>query len=93
RPFRDRVARSVAACTRRSLLVIARSRDADEPVGELPWPLTAEEVGAIAGEATGLALAFLEDFLDDESPPVRRMRAEFRRSDSGPRRAQRQRIS
>ncbi len=59
------------------LLVIARGREAGEPEGEMPWPLTREEVEAIATEY--LVRESFEDFLDDEDPPVRRFRAVFRR--------------
>ena len=60
-----------------TLLVVARGRDASEPEGEMPWPLTREELGAIAQR--GLELVELEDFLDDEDPPVRRFRATYQR--------------
>jgi flavoprotein hydroxylase len=60
-----------------TLLVIARGREPAEPEGAMPWPLTRREVEAIAGD--GLTLTGLEDFLDDEDPPVRRLRATFRR--------------
>ena len=60
-----------------TLLVVARGREPDDPPGEMPWPLTRAEVEGIAGG--GLALAALEDFLDDEEPPVRRFRATFLR--------------
>lgn len=58
-----------------TLLVVARARDESDPVGDMPWPLTAADVLACAGGR--LALEALEDFLDDESPPVRRYRATF----------------
>jgi SAM-dependent methyltransferase len=59
-----------------TLLVVARGRDEGEPPGQMPWPLTRAEVEGIA--APDLALAGLEDFLDAEEPPVRRLRAWFR---------------
>ena len=59
------------------LLVIARGRDANEEKGLMPWPLTPDEIRSF--ETTGLSLIKLEDCLDDESPPVRRFRATFRR--------------
>jgi SAM-dependent methyltransferase len=60
-----------------TLLVIARGREPDEPEGAMPWPLTRAEVEAVGGEA--LTLVRLDDFPDDEDPPVRRLRATFRR--------------
>lgn len=59
------------------LLVVARGRDAGDPEGEMPWPLTRREIEAIASD--GLDLVSFEDFLDREAPPVRRFRAVFRR--------------
>jgi len=56
------------------LLVICRGRDAGDPPGRMPWPLTRAELEAIA-----LPLESFEDFFDDEDPPVRRFRAVFRR--------------
>ena len=58
------------------LLVVARGRDLADPPGEMPWPLTRGEVIAV-GE--GLELLTLDDLFDDEDPPVRRLRAVFRR--------------
>lgn len=59
------------------LLVIARGREPGEPEGAMPWPLTRDEIAAIAG--AGLVLERVEDFVDEEDPPVRRFRATFRR--------------
>ncbi len=59
------------------LLVICRGRDADDPPGQMPWPLTRAEVEGFA--ALGLTQLTFEDFLDQEQPPVRRLRALFRK--------------
>jgi SAM-dependent methyltransferase len=59
------------------LLVLCRARDRDEPEGQLPWPLTREELDAFG--AHGLAERSHESFLDAESPPVRRFRALYQR--------------
>ena len=59
------------------LLVLCRARNANEPRGELPWPLTREELDAFC--ALGLNAVKIEDFLDHETPPVRRFRALYRR--------------
>lgn len=58
-----------------TLLVIARGREPDDPEGAMPWPLTRAEVEAIGAGA--LTLESLDDFLDAEVPPVRRLRATF----------------
>lgn len=63
------------------LLVVARGREPDAPQGQMPWPLTRDEIEAIA--AADVALLSFEDFLDDEDPPVRRFRAVFRRGSRG----------
>lgn len=60
-----------------TLLVICRGRDPEEPEGDLPWPLTKDTV--LQFEDNGLDLVHFEDYYDDESPPVRRFRAEFKR--------------
>jgi SAM-dependent methyltransferase len=60
------------------LLVLCRGRDVDEHEGAMPWPLTVPEVRALA--ADGLELERLDDFLDDEEPPVRRLLAVLRRN-------------
>jgi hypothetical protein len=41
----------------------------------MPWPLTRAEIEAIATD--GLVCRAIEDFVDDEAPPVRRFRAAF----------------
>jgi SAM-dependent methyltransferase len=64
------------------LLVITRGRSPGEDEGQMPWPLTRDEVMRF-GDA-GLALVECEDYLDDEDPPVRRLRASFRRPGQGP---------
>ncbi|ESS09327.1 MAG: hypothetical protein A07HN63_00959, partial [uncultured archaeon A07HN63] len=59
------------------LLVICRGREATEPEGDLPWPLTKETL--LRFEDEGLELVEFEDYYDNETPPVRRFRAEFER--------------
>jgi SAM-dependent methyltransferase len=63
-----------------TLIVIARGREAREPKGDMPWPLTRGEIEAIAG--ADVHLVSFEDFRDREEPPVRRFRAVFRRDAS-----------
>jgi SAM-dependent methyltransferase len=59
-----------------TLLAIARGREEDEDRGAMPWPLTPAELERVFA---GLELVAFEDFLDDEDPPVRRLRAHYRR--------------
>jgi hypothetical protein len=58
-----------------ALLVIARGREPSDPKGEMPWPLTKEDLSLF--EAHGLKEVSLEDFMDNEEPPVRRFRATY----------------
>jgi SAM-dependent methyltransferase len=58
-----------------TLLAIARGRGDADPPGQMPWPLTPEELK----ECFSLERVSSEDFLDDEDPPVRRLRMELRR--------------
>ncbi|MCC6764366.1 MAG: methyltransferase domain-containing protein [Deltaproteobacteria bacterium] len=58
------------------LLVIARGRDAGDPAGVMPWPLLRRELDAF--RRLGLSELAFEDFLDAETPPVRRFRARYR---------------
>jgi SAM-dependent methyltransferase len=57
------------------LLVVARGREALDPPGEMPWPLVPDE---LRGLFAPLELEGWEDFVDDEDPPVRRLRATYR---------------
>jgi len=59
------------------LLVIARAREPEEDRGAMPWPLTKAELARF--EALGLAQIQFEEFLDDETPPVRRFRIHYRK--------------
>jgi SAM-dependent methyltransferase len=78
-PVRARAADRIAGFAKRCLLLISRARDPGAPPGPLPWPLTRPEVEAIAGRTPGLAIVSFEDFVDHETPPVRRFRVEFAR--------------
>lgn len=59
------------------LLVLARGRDTTDPEGELPWPLTRDELDPLVRD--GLLEESFEDYLDDEEPPVRRFRVTYLR--------------
>jgi SAM-dependent methyltransferase len=58
-----------------TLLVIARGREPFESEGMMPWPLTRQEMNVF--EEAGLTELRFEDYLDGESPPVRRFRATY----------------
>ena len=60
-----------------TLLVVTRGRDATDDLGDLPWPLTKSRLGLF--QESGLKEVRFEDFVDDENPPVRRFRIEYRR--------------
>jgi SAM-dependent methyltransferase len=57
------------------VLLIARGRDEDDPEGQMPWPLTRRDLDDFT--QLGLQEESFEDFLDRESPPVRRFRAVY----------------
>ncbi len=76
-PFRDRAIERLSTFVSKTgtLLAVARGREDDEPLHQVPWPLTRTETAACG--APGLALSEFRDFYDDESPPVRRFMATF----------------
>lgn len=59
------------------LLVIARGREAGEPEGQMPWPVTREEMAGFL--RAGLQEESFENFFDSEDPPSRRFRVLYRR--------------
>ncbi len=63
------------------LLAIARGREAHEPPGQMPWPLTRPELNHL--QEIGLRELSFEDFYDRESPPVRRFRGLYTRLSGG----------
>jgi SAM-dependent methyltransferase len=60
-----------------TLLLIARGRDGDESPGNSPWQLTRKELGDFISH--GLVERTFQDFMDDESPPVRRFVITYQR--------------
>ncbi|MEM7164046.1 MAG: class I SAM-dependent methyltransferase [Planctomycetota bacterium] len=60
------------------LLLVSRGRDTTDDPGQLPWPLTQDDLQPLQREFETLTF---DDFLDDEDPPVRRFRVLLRRSD------------
>jgi SAM-dependent methyltransferase len=69
-----RVAAAVAAGG--ELLVQCRAREASDPVGKLPWPLTRAELDQFSD--MGLTLLRFEDFDDAAEPGKRRFRTHWR---------------
>jgi hypothetical protein len=62
-----------------TLLVITRGREPGESEGAMPWPLTRQELGVFS--EAGLTERAFEDYVDDESPPVRRFRVAYARAE------------
>lgn len=58
-----------------TLLIICRGRDAEQPEGELPWPLTKAELTSF--ESLGLQQIEFEDYIESENQSVRRFRVEY----------------
>src|ERR1700722_5441280 len=59
------------------LLAIVRGREAHEPEGEMPWPLTRAELAEFV--RAGLAEESFEEYFDNEDPPARRFRVVYTR--------------
>ena len=59
------------------VLAIARGREKTDPEGQLPWPLTRDEMDGFV--RAGLHEESFEDFADPEPPWVRRFRALYKR--------------
>ncbi len=57
------------------VFVVCRARDENEPIGDLPWPLTRQELDIFVTE--GLRALSIDPVVDDETPPVRRFVAFF----------------
>lgn len=64
-------------CPGGKLLVVCRGREPDEPATKLPFPLLKSELDRYV--EAGLIETRFEDYLDDETPPVRRFLAEYHR--------------
>jgi len=58
-----------------TLLLICRGRADSDPLSQFPWPLSQEELAPLEASLTRV---HFEDFLDDEDPPMRRFRIEYR---------------
>lgn len=70
---------NIAALARQGgqVLVIQRGRDDDEPVAEIPFPLSVRDLETF--ETCGLTRISFEDFVDDENEPKRRFRVLYER--------------
>ncbi|MBX3403249.1 MAG: class I SAM-dependent methyltransferase [Phycisphaeraceae bacterium] len=67
-------------CPRGTAVCIARGRDDGQPLDSFkgpPWPLSARELVSLFESAGMHPVREADDFLDDETPPVRRLRAAF----------------
>ena len=62
---------------RGKLLAIVRGREANEPEGELPWPLTRAEMNEFV--RARLTEESFEEYFDNEEPPARRFRGLYTR--------------
>lgn len=71
-------ARQISATVKDTLLIVARGRDESDDPGLMPWPLTRGDLLPIRQNRPDLVEVCFEDFVDDETPPVRRFRVEFR---------------
>ena len=58
------------------LLLIARARDESDSLTEIPWPVSRAELSILLN--SGLDEVDFEDYVDCETPPVRRFRALYR---------------
>jgi SAM-dependent methyltransferase len=78
-PLREMLIANLAQLLRPGgeILVIARGRDETDPHGEMPWPVTRDELQGFV--RAGLVEVSFEDYPDPESPEVRRFRVLYRR--------------
>ena len=63
-----------------TLLVICRGRFPEDTPGNLPWPLSTEEL--VVFKNAGLRQVQFEDYFDQEEPKIRRFRVEYQRASS-----------
>ena len=60
-----------------TVLIICRGREVGDGAGRMPWPLTRGELERF--QDYRMQEISFEDYLDQETPPVRRFRAEYRK--------------
>jgi SAM-dependent methyltransferase len=83
--LREHVARGVVSLARPKGLVLAvcRGREPGEPAATAPpFALTVDELTGLFGACGWAPMREVDDFLDDESPARRRLRAAFRKRES-----------
>lgn len=80
--LRQRAADAVISLARPRgvVLVICRGREESDPCDGPPFPLTKPELTTLFSCRGWMATREIDDYEDDEQPPVRRMRAAFRRA-------------
>jgi SAM-dependent methyltransferase len=59
------------------LLAIVRGREANDPEGQMPWPLTRNELNEFV--RAGLIEESFKEYFDNEEPPARRFRVLYGR--------------
>jgi hypothetical protein len=82
--LRAELSRAIASLARPRgiVLAICRAREGEAPLAAdsaPPCPLTSRELCSLLGDEGLAPLREPDEFLDDEMPPVRRLRAAFRR--------------
>lgn len=84
RPLRGRAIECVSSLVQEQgyLLVITRGREEQDSEGQMPWPLVRGELDQLA--EFGLRTIRFEDYMDRESPPVRRFRGFYQKVASSP---------
>jgi 2-polyprenyl-3-methyl-5-hydroxy-6-metoxy-1,4-benzoquinol methylase len=77
--LRSQAIQNIAAFVRPAgkLLAIVRARAENEPLGDLPWPLTRAEMNEFV--RAGLTEENFEEYFDNEDPPARRFRVLYTR--------------
>ncbi len=65
-------------CHKRFPHSICRGRSPEEHPGDMPWPLTKEDLEVFM--SAGLRQVQFEDYFDQEEPPTRRFRVEYQRA-------------
>jgi SAM-dependent methyltransferase len=81
--LRERAASAIAglARPRGTILVICRGRDETDAIPDQPpFPLAKRELQSLFGASGWQPTRDMDDFMDEEIPPQRRVRAVFRRS-------------